>query len=285
MFQILRPAKIKFATDLKRKRRASSPTSTSSDSTNPKRSATPAGDSPLAQLHNDVGIQALVREVGDDELFQICKEFFFCLQGLKNNNSLKESAKYIYDEARKIWGYKEPSLSDKLIYYSNNDEPAQRLTAMMNDPWLKNILGDTDTGLKQSDDAITSGILSILVAYYNMRDIIDKYKLGEYGRKRTPTSACITPISKVIGRVAYVMDHPHDFRSLRKVLEAKYGSDPDLVASLFEQISNSQDRMNRYASYSSTTGKRAMFEVKLRSDGSSPSSPITIGNFFFHKIF
>ncbi|KAL3627541.1 hypothetical protein CASFOL_028904 [Castilleja foliolosa] len=227
------------------------------------------------------------------ELFQMCKDFFICLQGLKNNNSLKESAKYIYDEARKIWGYKikllsscscainqEPSLSGKLVFYSNDDSPEQRMASMLKDPWLEYILGDTVSGLKQSDDAITRRNLKYFNRVLEYERYL-KYKLGEYGRKRTPTSACISPISKVIGSVAYVMDHPHDFRSSRRVLEAKYGSDPDLVASLFEQISNYQDRMNRSASYSSTTGKRAMFEILLRSDG---SSPITISKIFSHRI-
>ncbi|KAL3627542.1 hypothetical protein CASFOL_028905 [Castilleja foliolosa] len=289
-----RPVKIKFAIELKRKRTASSRSSTSSDLTNPKRRAIPAEeDSPLAQLSNDVGIQALVREVeGDDEILQISKEFLISLlQGLMNN-SPEEGANYIYDEARQIWDCKrillssctyaidkERSLLDKLMFYSNNDAPAQRMASMLKDPWLEYILGDTVSVLKQSDDAITRGFLCILIAYWNMRDILDKVKLGEY--RRTPTSASITPTSKVIGRVAYVMDHPHDFQCLKTVLEAKYGTHPDLVASLFEQITNYQDFMNRSVSYSWTTGKRVMFDVSLRSDG---SSQITVGKTFSYKF-
>ncbi|KAL3627544.1 hypothetical protein CASFOL_028907 [Castilleja foliolosa] len=266
-------AKIKLAMNLKRKRSASTLSSTSSDLTNHKRRTTPpAGDSPLAQLFNDVGIQALVREIKDDcELVQNGKKFLISLHGVMNK-SPEESAKYIYDEARQYWDSKisimEPSLFGKLVFYSNYDAPAQRMIKTINDPWLVYILGDDVLGHEQSNDFIR-GFLSILIAYWNMKDILfDKYKLGKYEPGRAPTSA--PPINWKIESVRYVIDRVDDFKNLREVLESKYGSDPDLVDNLFEQMSNFQVNDMRLE-YSSiwTPGKRAMIGASLRSQQSS----------------
>ncbi|KAL3627550.1 hypothetical protein CASFOL_028913 [Castilleja foliolosa] len=283
MFQDFhRPDKTKFDMEFKRKRSASSPSSTSSDLTNPKRRSTPAEeDSPLAQLFNDVGIQALVREIKDDcELVQNGKKFLISLHGVMNK-SPEESAKYIYDEARQYWDSKisimvawtyaidkEPSLFDKLVFYSNYDAPEQRMIKTINDPWLVYILGDDILGHEQSNDFIR-GFLSILIAYWNMKDILfDKYKLGKYEPGRAPTSA--PPINWKIESVRYVIDRVDDFKNLREVLESKYGSDPDLVANLFEQMSNFQVNDMRLEYSIWTPGKRAMIGASLCSEESGP---------------
>ncbi|KAL3627549.1 hypothetical protein CASFOL_028912 [Castilleja foliolosa] len=206
-----------------------------------KRRTTPAGDSPLAQLFNDVGVQVLVREIkGDSELVENGQKFLISLPGLMNK-SPEESAEYIHKEARQLWGFKitlvtsysyaldkEPSLSDKLVFYSNDDPPVQRMTAMMNDPYLGYILG-----LKKSNDLIR-GFLSILIAYWNMKDIFDEYKLGEYGPGRSPAFTYTPAINVKTEPVRYVIDRVDDFKNLREVLESKFGSEPDLVANLFE---------------------------------------------------
>ncbi|KAL3616680.1 hypothetical protein CASFOL_039074 [Castilleja foliolosa] len=233
------------------KRSASSP----SNLTNPKkRAATPAedSDSPLAQLYSDVGILTLVKEVKlFPKLVGKGKKFLISLKGLVKS-ATEESAKIINDEARKVWKFeyslplacactidKEPSLSDKLIHYSKDAAPAERMDSMMKDEALTFILGDNVLGLKQSD-AFIRGFLIILIAYWNMKDILEKTKLGIYGRIRPP--AYIPRVNKKHEIIEYEIHHVEDFQNLREVLESKYGSsDPGLAASLFEQRALIQD--------------------------------------------
>ncbi|KAL3616678.1 hypothetical protein CASFOL_039072 [Castilleja foliolosa] len=225
------------------KRSASSP----SNETNPKRRATPVEDSPLAQLFNDAGIQALARILVNnplhDKLVQSGKDFLKSLQVIMNN-SPQESANDIYEEACHVWVYdyrslmsactyaidEERSLSDKLLFYTNDDPPAERMASMMKDPWLKYILG-----LEQSD--FVRGFLSILIAYWNVKELLYKYKVAQY--RRTPAPEYIPPVNEKIEHVTYVIKHFEDFQNLREVLESMY-CDPALVDSLFEQISHFQ---------------------------------------------
>ncbi|KAL3616677.1 hypothetical protein CASFOL_039071 [Castilleja foliolosa] len=221
------------------KRSASSPLNV----TNPNGRATPTEDSPLAQLFNDAGIQALVRIIVNsslhDELVQNGNEFLTSLQEIMNN-SPQESADDIYKEACHVWVYEkslmsactyaideERSLSDKLLFYTSDATPAERMASMMKDPWLEYILG-----LEQSDDFVR-GFLSILIAYWNVKELLYKYKVAQY--RRTPAPKYIPPVNVKFEKVTYVIKHVKDFKNLREVLESMYGNDPDLVASLFEQ--------------------------------------------------
>ncbi|KAL3627543.1 hypothetical protein CASFOL_028906 [Castilleja foliolosa] len=245
----------------------------------PGRAPTSAYNPPINwKIESDVGIRALVREIKDDyELVQNGKKFLISLHGVMNK-SPEESADYSYDEARQLWEFeaslltsyiyaldKEPSLSDKLVFYSNYDPPMQRMTAMMNDPWLGYILG-----LKKSNDFIR-GFLSILTVYWNMKDIFDKYKLGEYGPGRSPASTYTPPINVKTESIRYVIDRVDDFKNLREVLESKFGSDPDLVANLLEKISNFQVNEMRLSESSIwKPGKRAMIGTGVCSEDSGP---------------
>ncbi|KAL3616696.1 hypothetical protein CASFOL_039090 [Castilleja foliolosa] len=241
--------------------------------------ATPSEDSPIARLFNDVSIHALMRQVKDHEyLVRNGKKFLISIQR-STDNFHEESADDICKKARHLWEFEqklvascayaakeEYTLSEKLVCYANEESPAERMDSAMKDPWLKYILGDCVLGHKNSD-AFIRGFLSILIAYWNIKELTDKYKLGTYGR---PKPLYFPKVYVKTDWVRYVIDHVEDF-NLREVLESKYGSDPDQVASLFEQISsfqvNGMDLGKRW-----TIGKRAMIDVVLHGKASEPLS-------------
>ncbi|KAL3616662.1 hypothetical protein CASFOL_039056 [Castilleja foliolosa] len=279
--------------ELKRSLSSSNLSSASASSDSKRRATTtedfPTEDSPIGQLFNDVSIHVLLREVKHlSEFVQYGKEFLISLQGLVNNSTTKESAKIIYDKALHVWKFElcligactytidqEPSLSDKLIFYSNDDTPVQRMDSMKKDPWLKYILGDSVLGL-QNSDAFIRGFLSIIIVYWNMKDLLDSSKLGMYGRPR-PT-VYIPPVNEKFVRIRYMIYHVEDFQNLKEVLESKYGSsDPALAASLFEQISKFQVN-------SSKCGTAGLIEIVLCiEEGSSPPYPAR--SFTFMPLF
>ncbi|KAL3616661.1 hypothetical protein CASFOL_039055 [Castilleja foliolosa] len=242
---------------------------------------TPTEDSPLGQLFNDESIHVLMDEAKDhSHLIGIGKRFLISLQGLVNNSTNEEIAKIIYDKARHFWEFEyyfhstctyaidqDPSLSNKLIFYSNNDTPVQRMDFMKKDPWLEYILGDRVLGLKGSD-AFIRGFLSILISYWNVKDLLYSSKLAMYRRLRPPVY--IPPVYEKFVCIQYVIHHVEDFQNLREVLESKYGSNPGLVATLFEQIRNIQVNSIYIAK---TAKERAMIEIMLCSDGFSPPYP------------
>ncbi|KAL3616698.1 hypothetical protein CASFOL_039092 [Castilleja foliolosa] len=251
-----------------------------SDLMNPKRRATPAEDSPIAQVFNDASIHGVVKEAKIyTYLIDNGKKFLNSLQGIRNG-SPEESANDIYDRARQIWEFerslvrscnrgmkKDSSLAHKLVSYSNNKTAAERVNSMMEDPWLEYILGDRILGNKKS--AILRGFLSIFIAYWNMEDLIIKHKLGTY---RPPPTPYTPPENLKRDKVIYVIEHVKDFRNLKEVVESKYGSDPDLAAKVFEKISKYQvEKMDLRNTWMS--GKRARIDLVLHSEGSSTPAP------------
>ncbi|KAL3616727.1 hypothetical protein CASFOL_039121 [Castilleja foliolosa] len=237
---------------------------------------TPTEDSPLGQLFNDVSIHALMREVRDRQfLVRNGKKFLISLQRIMDNFH-EESADDIYNKARHLWEIErslvasiaytaKEELADKLVFYSNEKSAAERMDSMMKDPWLKYILGDSVLGL-QNSEAFIRGFLSILIAYWNMKDLTEKYNLGIFGRRRTPC----TPSSDVkIDRLIYVIDHIEDFTKLRELLESKYGSDPNVVANLFEKIREHQLEKKNLAR-TLISGKQARITATLLIEGSRP---------------
>ncbi|KAL3629000.1 hypothetical protein CASFOL_028046 [Castilleja foliolosa] len=219
----------------------------SSDVMDPKRRATPSEDSPIAQIYNDVSIHEVVEEARVyTYLIENGKKFLNSLQGIRND-SPKESADDIYGRARQIWEFerslvssfnfaikRDSSLAHKLVSYSNNKTAAERVNSMMEDPWLEYILGDRVLGSKKIS-AFLRGFLSIFVAYWNMEDLIIKYKMGTY--RPSPTKYC-PPKDMKRDEVIYVIEHFEDFHNLKEVVDSKYGSDPDLAAKVFEKVRN-----------------------------------------------
>ncbi|KAL3616668.1 hypothetical protein CASFOL_039062 [Castilleja foliolosa] len=127
--------------------------------------------------------------------------------------------------------FNDSSLDRKLVSYSNDKTAAERVNLMMEDPWLEYILGDRVSGSKIS--AILRGFLSIFIAYWNMDDLIIKYKLGTY---RLSPNQFTTEDHRKIDELKYVIEHVKDFRNLKEVLYSKYGSDPVLAAKVFEKL-------------------------------------------------
>ncbi|KAL3616700.1 hypothetical protein CASFOL_039094 [Castilleja foliolosa] len=260
----------------------------SSDVMDPKRRATPSEDSPIAQIFNDVGIHELVKDVKFySYLVENGKEFLISLQGI-TKNSPEESVDKIYIKARQIWEFhlelvsactfaikRDSSLSLKLVFYSNKKTAAERVNSMMEDPWLEYILGDRILGdrikaPKKYD--LVRGFLSMFIAYWNMKDIIIKYKLGTYRPFPNETYQANRKMDEVI----YVIEHVEDFQNLKEVVYSKYGSDPDLAANLFEKLKKYQvERMDLRNTW--TSGKRARIKVGLAREGSNP--PTTCGVF------
>ncbi|KAL3616697.1 hypothetical protein CASFOL_039091 [Castilleja foliolosa] len=228
---------------------------------------TPTEDSPLAQLFNDASIHVLMREVnGLEPLTQDGKKFLISLQRIMDNFH-EESANDIYNKARHLWEFERnlvasfryastKELRDKLVFYSDEKSPAERMDSMMKDPWLKYILG-----LENSDDCVR-GFLSILIAYWNIKDLIIKYNLGKFGPEPPPRDV-------KIDRLRYVIDHIEDFTKLRELLESNYGSDPNVVANLFEKIRKYQLEKNNLAR-ELISGKQARITLTLLIEGSSP---------------
>ncbi|KAL3616714.1 hypothetical protein CASFOL_039108 [Castilleja foliolosa] len=255
--------------------------SASSDVMDTKRRATPSEDSPIAQIYNDVGIHKVVEEA---KIYQYLidngKKFLNSLQGIRND-SPEESADDIYKRARQIWEFKrnlvrscnygikkDSSLAHKLVSYSNEKTAAERVNSMKEDPWMEYILGDRVLGTKKKS-AILRGFLSIFIAYWNMEDLIKKYKLGTY--QPSPTAYC-PPKNLKRDKVIYVIEHVKDFRNLKEVVYSKYGSDPDLAAKVFEKISKYQvEKMDLRNTW--IEGKRAMIDLALHSQGSSTPAP------------
>ncbi|KAL3616717.1 hypothetical protein CASFOL_039111 [Castilleja foliolosa] len=297
--------------ELKRNLSAAHLSSASSCSDANKRRATPTPteDSPLGQLFNDASIHALMREVnGLEPLTQDGKKFLISLQRIMDNFH-EESANDIYNKARHLWEFERnlvasfryaatKELRDKLVFYSDEKSPAERMDSMMKDPWLKYILG-----LENSDDCVR-GFLSILIAYWNIKDLIIKYNLGKFGPEPPPRDVKIDRLRYVIDhiedftislshklgtyrppptpytppknlkrdKVIYVIEHVKYFRNLKEVVESKYGSDPDMAAKVFEKISKYQvEKMDLRNTWMS--GKRARIDLVLHSEGSSTPAP------------
>ncbi|KAL3616702.1 hypothetical protein CASFOL_039096 [Castilleja foliolosa] len=262
---------------------------------NPKRRATPLEDSPIAQTFNDVGIHDLVKEVKFySYLVENGKEFLISLQGI-TKNSPEESVNKIYANARQIWKFerklvtscifaikRDSSLSHKLVSYSNKKTAAERVNSMKEDPWLEYILGDDGIlgecilggpikGAKKYD--LVRGFLSIFIAYWNMEDLINKYKLGTYRPLPKETLETNWTSDKVI----YEIEYFEDFR----VVYSKYGSDPVLAANLFEKLKKCQvERLDLRNTW--IYGKRARIRVVLASKGSSP--PTICGVFLVESL-
>ncbi|KAL3616699.1 hypothetical protein CASFOL_039093 [Castilleja foliolosa] len=95
-----------------------------------------------------------------------------------------------------------------------------------------------------------------------MKDVIIKYNLGKFGP--APHSSDVK-----IDELTYVIDHVEDFTKLRELLESKYGSDPNVVAILFEKISKFQLDKRRLGR-SLIPGKKAMISVAVSVEGPSP---------------
>ncbi|KAL3616701.1 hypothetical protein CASFOL_039095 [Castilleja foliolosa] len=248
-----------------------------SDANKRRATPTPTEDSPLGQLFNDVSIHALMREVEIREtLVRNGKDFLISLRKIMDNCH-EESADDIYKKALHLWEFERSlvasfaytakmELADKLVFYANEESPAERMDSTMKDPWLKYILGDSVLGL-QNSDAFIRGFLSILIAYWNVKDIIIKYNLGKRGLE--PPSSDVK-----IDRFSYVIDHIEDFTKLRELLESNYGSDPNVVANLFEKIREYQLEKKNLAR-ELKSGKQARITLTLLIEGSSP--PICAG--------
>ncbi|KAL3616708.1 hypothetical protein CASFOL_039102 [Castilleja foliolosa] len=271
-----------------------------SDVMDPKRRrATPSEDSPIAQIFQDEGIHELVKDVKiHSYIVENGKKFLISLRGIMEN-SPEESVDKIYDKARQIWEFermlvtpcifaikRDSTLSHKLVSYSNKKTAAERVNSMMEDPWLEYILGDDGIlgdcilggpikGAKKYD--LVRGFLSIFIAYWNMEDLIKKYKLGTYRPLPQETLETNWTSDKVI----YEIEYFEDFRDLEKVVYSKYGSDPDLAASLFGKLKKYQvERLDLRNTWIS--GKRARIEVVMIIEDSSP--PTTCGVFVVKSL-
>ncbi|KAL3628648.1 hypothetical protein CASFOL_027694 [Castilleja foliolosa] len=201
------------------------------------------------------------------------KDFLISLRKMIMDNCHEESADDIYKKALHLWEFErslvasfayagKKELRDKLVFYSNKNSPAERMDSMMKDPWLKYILGDDVLGL-QNSDAFIRGFLSILIVYWNMKDVIIKYNLGKFGP--APHSSDVK-----IDELTYVIDHVEDFTKLRELLESKYGSDPNVVANLSEKQISKFQLDKRRLGRSLIPGKKAMITAAVSVEGPSP---------------